>query len=236
VPPRPSSSPAGPGSNPPSRPARSAADDARGYPANADQSGRNQSRWNQDRRGQDGGDQDRRDQDRRDQDRRDQDRRDQDRRDAAAVSEFIERFAGLLFESGVPRMPARVFVALLTSDTGRLSAADLGAILGVSPAAVSGAVRYLVQVGLVTGAGEPGSRRLFYSVPDDVWQHLLSLRTRTMSRWADMLRDGAEVLGSSSPAGERVSESAAYFDFVTTELPGVLARWDEYKARLDHRP
>lgn len=223
--PRSSSSPAGPGSNPPSRPARSAADDARGHPANADQSGRDQSGGNRDGRYQDG----------RNQDGRDQGGRDQGGRDAAAVSEFIEQFAGLLFESGVPRMPARVFVALQTSDTGRLSAADLGAILGVSPAAVSGAVRYLVQVGLVTGAGEPGSRRLFYSVPDNVWQHLLSLRNRTMSRWADMLRDGADVLGSSSPAGERVSESAAYFDFVAAELPGVLARWDEYKARLDHR-
>jgi DNA-binding transcriptional regulator GbsR (MarR family) len=152
-------------------------------------------------------------------------------RDPEAVAEFIERFAGILYESGVPRMPARVFVALLASDSGRLTAADLGASLRVSPAAVSGAVRYLLQVGLVSGAGEPGSRRLSYSVPDDIWQHLLRLRNATMTRWADVLRDGADLLGTDSPAGERVAESARYFEFVATELPAVLARWDEFKAR-----
>lgn len=157
-------------------------------------------------------------------------------RDDKAVSEFVERFAGLLYESGVPRMPARVFVTLLTADADRLTAADLGARLGVSPAAVSGAVRYLIQVGLVSTTGEPGSRRLSYGVPPNVWQHLLSGRNQIMSRWAALLRDGAGLLGPGSPAGERVADSADYFEFVAGELPRVLARWDEYKAEHDRRP
>jgi DNA-binding transcriptional regulator GbsR (MarR family) len=151
-------------------------------------------------------------------------------RDEKAVGQFIERFAGILFESGVPRMPARVFVALLTADSDRLTAADLGAILKVSPAAVSGAVRYLTQVGLVSGAGEPGSRRLSYSVPSDVWEQLLSMGNQRMTRWTAVLRDGVDVLGRDSPAGERVTESVRYFDFIAAELPRVLARWHEYKA------
>jgi DNA-binding transcriptional regulator GbsR (MarR family) len=130
-------------------------------------------------------------------------------------------------------MPARVFVALLSSDSDALSAADLSATLRVSPAAVSGAVRYLLQVGLVSVAGEPGSRRLSYSVPDDVWPHLLTIRNRTMSRWAGILNDGAELLGRDTPAGERVTDSARYFEFVAAELPGVLARWDEFRAESD---
>jgi DNA-binding transcriptional regulator GbsR (MarR family) len=149
------------------------------------------------------------------------------------VGRFIERFAGILFESGVPRMPARVFVALLTADSDRLTAADLGAILKVSPAAVSGAVRYLIQVGLVSGAGEPGSRRLSYSVPPDVWEQLLSMGNQRMSRWTTVLRDGVDVLGSDSPAGERITESVRYFDFIAAELPRVLARWHEHKAVPD---
>jgi predicted transcriptional regulator len=151
-------------------------------------------------------------------------------RDEKAVGEFIEHFAGFLYESGVPRMPARVFVTLLAADADRLTAADLGARLGVSPAAVSGAVRYLIQVGLVIGTGEPGSRRLSYGVPPNVWQHLLSQRNQIMSRWAALLRDGATLLGPGSPAAARVADSAGYFEFVAAELPRVLARWDEYKA------
>ena len=53
---------------------------------------------------------------------------------------YIERFAAVLVAAGFPPMPARVFVALLVTDSGRLSAAELAAMLRISPAAVSGAV------------------------------------------------------------------------------------------------
>jgi DNA-binding transcriptional regulator GbsR (MarR family) len=149
-----------------------------------------------------------------------------------AVSQFTERFAGALTEMGVPRMPARVFVALLTSDAGRLTAAEIGAALQASPAAVSGAVRYLVQIGLVMRASEPGTRRLAYSVPEDVWQHMIAGRNAEMARWARILREGADLL-SDRPAAARVAETAEYFDFVVGELPGVQARWEQYKARQD---
>lgn len=146
-----------------------------------------------------------------------------------AVSQFTERFASALTEMGVPRMPARVFVALLTSDAWP-TAAEIGAALQASPAAVSGAVRYLVQIGLVARASEPGTRRLAYSVPEDVWQHMIEARNAEMARWARILREGADLL-SDSPAGARVAETAEYFDFVVGELPGVQARWEQYRAR-----
>jgi DNA-binding transcriptional regulator GbsR (MarR family) len=150
--------------------------------------------------------------------------------DAAAVQQFIQRFASLLADAGMPRMPARIFVALLTVDTSRLTADELAGLLQVSPAAVSGGVRYLVQVGLVSRETEPGSRRHVYRMPDNVWHEVLRVRDRMMMRWADVMRDGAEVLGAGTPAGERLAESAMYFDFVSKELPAVLDRWAEYKA------
>jgi DNA-binding transcriptional regulator GbsR (MarR family) len=156
-------------------------------------------------------------------------------RDEAAVGQFIERFAALLFESGVPRMPARIFVALLTADAGQLTAAELGEILGVSPAAVSGGVRYLVQVGLVAGSGTPGSRRLYYSVPHDVWHRLLRMRDALMARWTEDLREGARVVGPGTPAGERLTESVEYFEFMAAELPAMLERWDEHRAARERR-
>ena len=39
--------------------------------------------------------------------------------------EYIERFAAVLVAAGFPPMPARVFVALLVTDSGRLSALSL---------------------------------------------------------------------------------------------------------------
>jgi MarR family protein len=148
----------------------------------------------------------------------------------AAVGAFIERFAGLLYEAGMPRMPARVFTALLTAGDGQLTAADLGTALGVSPAAVSGAVRYLAQVGLVATAGEPGSRRLSYSVPGDVWGQLAEARNATLARMSATLLDGAALLGAGTPGGERLAGSARYFDFLLAELADAEQRWREFAA------
>jgi DNA-binding transcriptional regulator GbsR (MarR family) len=62
--------------------------------------------------------------------------------DDPAIARFVERFALTLLKTGLPRMPARVFAALLTAPDGRLTAAELAERLQVSPAAISGAVRY----------------------------------------------------------------------------------------------
>ena len=151
-------------------------------------------------------------------------------RDSAAVRQFIQRFASLLADAGMPRMPARIFVALLTADTSRLTAEELAGLLRVSPAAVSGGVRYLIQVGLVSRETEPGSRRHVYVMPDNVWHEVLRVRDGIMMRWADAMRGGAEVLGAGTPAGTRLAESAMYFEFVSKELPLLLDRWEDYKA------
>jgi len=151
-------------------------------------------------------------------------------RDPVAIGAFIERFAGILYGAGMARMPARVFAALLTADASQLSAADLAAVLGVSPAAVSGAVRYLGQIGLVQAAGEPGSRRLSYSVPDDVWEQLVETRNTLLARLNATLLDGVALLGAGTPAGDRLTRSARYFEFVLDEVALVHDRWREFGA------
>jgi DNA-binding transcriptional regulator GbsR (MarR family) len=151
-------------------------------------------------------------------------------RNGTEVSRFVERFAAMLTDSGIPRMPARVFAALLATDSGRLTAAELAAQLQASPAAVSGGVRYLMGVGMVHREGEPGSRRHHYRVPDHVWDEVVSSRDRMMARWTTMMREGVTLLGADTPAGARLAESAEYFEFVSAEIPRVVARWREHKA------
>ena len=148
----------------------------------------------------------------------------------SAMFGYIERFASVLVAAGFPPMPARVFVALLVTDSGRLTAADLAEVLRVSPAAVSGAVRYLVQLGLVHKERVPGSRRDYYRMPDDVWSDMFRLRDQVMQRWAALVRESIELLGPDTPAGARLAEHATFFEFVSRELPEVLKRRDEYQA------
>ena len=143
---------------------------------------------------------------------------------------YLERFSSVLVAAGIPPMPARVFVALLVAESGRLTAAEVAQTLRISPAAVSGAVRYLIQLGLVHKERVPGSRRDYYRMPDDVWNDMFRLRDQVMQRWEALIREGIELLGPGTPAGGRLAEHAMFFEFVSRELPEVLKRCAEYQA------
>jgi DNA-binding transcriptional ArsR family regulator len=146
-------------------------------------------------------------------------------RDDEAVSRFVGRFAMTLEESGVPRMPSRVFVTLLATDSGALTAAELAERLQVSPAAISGAVRYLIQVDLITRERDPGSRRDRYRVFDDAWYEATVRRERLLLRWEDSAREGVAALGPSTPAGARMVETVAFFQFLRREMAALQERW-----------
>jgi DNA-binding transcriptional regulator GbsR (MarR family) len=141
------------------------------------------------------------------------------------IAQFVERFGATLEEGGVPRMPARVFAALLVTDSGRLTAAELAEQLRISPAAVSGAVRYLTQVGLVAREREAGSRRDVYALHHEVWYEAIVNREPLLSRWRRSLEEGVEAVGADTPAGRRLAESADFFSFLIAEMPAMLARW-----------
>ncbi len=154
-----------------------------------------------------------------------------DGRDEEAVMRFVERFALTFSEAGVPRMPARVFVALLVSDDGRLTAAELAEMLRVSPAAVSNAVRYLQQVGLVAREREPGERRDHYRVHGgDTWYEVIIRRDRMLMRWQEDLREGVEVVGADTPAGKRLEETRRFYEFVHEELPALMEKWRKLRS------
>ncbi|MGW4565934.1 GbsR/MarR family transcriptional regulator [Streptomyces sp. NPDC004561] len=152
-------------------------------------------------------------------------------RDPETVSQFVERFAAQLVEAGVPRMPARVFAALLASDNGALTSAELGDQLRISPAAVSGAVRYLAQVHLVSREREPGSRRERYRVHSDQWYEALTNREAIIKRWEEALREGVTSLGPDTPAGRRLAQTLDFFEFVERDVAEMMERWRSYRER-----
>ncbi|WDV53358.1 MarR family transcriptional regulator [Streptomyces coeruleorubidus] len=152
-------------------------------------------------------------------------------RNAQAVSRFVESFAAQLVEAGMPRMPARVFAALLSSDEGSMTSAGLGEQLRISPAAVSGAVRYLAQTHMVSREREPGSRRERYRVHGDQWYEALTNRDAVLKRWEAALREGVTSLGADTPAGRRMSETLAFFEFLESELAELMERWRVHREK-----
>ena len=143
------------------------------------------------------------------------------------LSDFIERFSAVLITAGFPPMPARVFAALVVTEEGRLTSAELTETLQISPAAVSGAVRYLGGLGLLLRERIPGSRRERYRLPDDIWQRVMRSQTQVLHQWAALLKEGVDLVGEDTAAGQRMTSHADFFSFLSAEIPAVYARWEE---------
>lgn len=143
------------------------------------------------------------------------------------VAAFVERFASQLTDAGMQRMASRVFACLLVSDDGALNAAELGQRLDVSPAAISGAVRYLSRVHMLTRERQPGSRREIYRLRPNVWYETTLNREAMLTQWQTTLIDGAQVAGEDSPAGRRLTEAADFMAFLSEETAGILKRWQQ---------
>jgi DNA-binding transcriptional regulator GbsR (MarR family) len=147
------------------------------------------------------------------------------------VARFVERFGLRFSEAGVPRMPARVFAALLVADDGRHTAAELAETLRISPAAVSNAVRYLEQAKLVEREREPGERRDHYRVlSGDTWYEVSYRRDEMLLRWQEELREGIEAVGADTPAGKRLEETRRFYEFIHRELPLLLEKWRKLRS------
>ena len=63
-------------------------------------------------------------------------------------------------------------------------------------------------------------------MPLDIWHTMMRMRDQVLSRWSAMLKEGIALVGPASPAGARLTQHAVFFEFITAELPAVLARWD----------
>ena len=150
---------------------------------------------------------------------------------AEAISQFVERFASVLTNSGVPSMSARVMGRMLVSPNGTLTAAELAEALKISQPAVSGAVRQLLQVGFISRERLPGSRKDHYRIRDDVFTVIFQRRNDAIVEWETSARSGVDLFGPDTEVGRRLAEAADFFAFLHTDLAKMLDHW-----RAEHPP
>ncbi len=149
--------------------------------------------------------------------------------DADPFDDFIERSSSELAAQGFPRMPARVLMALTATDDGKATSEELVARLKASPAAISGAVKYLGVVGFVRNTTIPGTRRHVYSLGDTPWYASSFTRTQIYTQLANSLLAPIEGLPD-SPARRRIEEVADFYRFMQERLPSLLEEWEERQA------
>lgn len=146
-------------------------------------------------------------------------------RDEEQVRVFVENMALFLADWGFPRMPARVLMTLMAADKERLTAGELAQRLGVSAAAISGAVRYLQQLQLVVRTAVPGSRSDAYEVPENCWFAAAIVKGGLYRKLADLADQGAQAVGDEGSGARRISEMRDFFLFLDREVGALLNRW-----------
>ncbi|MEV4178004.1 helix-turn-helix domain-containing protein, partial [Nonomuraea sp. NPDC049709] len=144
-------------------------------------------------------------------------------RDPEAVRDFERRFAGMMIQTGVPAMVARVLATLFTADAGSCTAAELAALLQVSPASISKAVGWLAARGLIRR--ERDGRRERYLVDDHIWYRTWQASIQSMTMWRDFSQEGAELLGDNSPAGARLRTTSQVFQVLAHDMAESAEHW-----------
>ncbi|MFP3467311.1 GbsR/MarR family transcriptional regulator [Leifsonia sp. SIMBA_070] len=149
--------------------------------------------------------------------------------DETALAEVMEHSAAVLTAAGFPKMPARVLMALTVTEAPGLTAAELAQRLEVSPAAISGAVRYLQTLGIIRRLAQTGSRRDRYEIPSD-WYALMVRNSPIYGVLADQAEAGLAAVGDpASPATERLRDMAGFYRFIQGRLPEIIAEWEQVR-------
>jgi DNA-binding transcriptional regulator GbsR (MarR family) len=147
--------------------------------------------------------------------------------------DFVERMGGALTDAGLPRLPSRVFAALLVDDDGRMTSVELAAALGVSAGGVSGAVNYLAQIRMLRRERERGSRRDVYVVDDDAWHEAMMRKEQTYAPMLAALAAAEESLGPGHPARRRLVLTREFLVFMDREMDSLAERWNERRAEIE---
>jgi len=149
-----------------------------------------------------------------------------------ALLEYVEQFAAILIASGMQRMSARVFSYILVDDAENYTAAEVAEGIGISLAAVSGAVRELTTAGLLTKGRRPSTRADVYRLyDDDIWGSIMLDRTPIIDRYLETAIYGIETLPE-GPGRDRLVQTAAFMEFMKTEMSAMRRLWLERRDEL----
>ncbi|WP_148573296.1 GbsR/MarR family transcriptional regulator [Nocardioides caldifontis] len=150
----------------------------------------------------------------------------------------VERFGQSLERAGMPRMASRVFAYVLAEDRESYTARELAEGLQVSPAAISGAVGYLVNTRLLVKERAVGRRGDLFRTPEgDIWATFINAEVSIMEHFVTAVDEAIAILDDDGPGARRLQETRDFFAFVKQDMGAMVDRWQAYRDRRgDGRP
>ncbi|RLK46700.1 GbsR/MarR family transcriptional regulator [Microbacterium telephonicum] len=153
-----------------------------------------------------------------------------DREDGHPGAGPAEQAAAMMTAAGMARMPARVMMALVGSPDAGYTAAELADRLGVSPAAVSGAVRYLQSMRMIDRLSRAGDRRDRYDLADDAWHGVVAGNAPMYVRLADLMDAIADENADAPASVHRARETASFLRYLAERMPQLADEWRAQRA------
>lgn len=147
------------------------------------------------------------------------------------TADLAARAATEFAANGFPAMPARVIMALTVNEAGQLTAEELAEQLSASPAAISGAVRYLSTLGFLRASTLPKSRRHLYMLPPTPWYTSTLSKPGSYRNITELLASGATQLTEGSAARARIEEMVDFFSFIERRMPELLDEWNDSRSQ-----
>ncbi|WP_258185827.1 ATP-binding cassette domain-containing protein [Microbacterium sp. PAMC22086] len=135
--------------------------------------------------------------------------------------------------SEVEQLCDRVMMALIAAPAGGYTASQLGERLGVSAAAVSGAVRYLQQLHFVQRRSRPGERRDRYEFVHDPFTTSIAGNMPVYFRLSAYIDDIAAAHTDDQGAHDRAVELAEFFRFLSARMLQIVDDWHEQRRETD---
>ena len=144
---------------------------------------------------------------------------------------FIEE-SGMFFENiGMTRIAGRIIGYLMVTDKEMISFDELTQVLQASKSSISTNVRALIQTRFIKAISQPGDRKTYYVLSSDInWGDYIRKRAYELDRLRGLLQKGLDLRSNKHDKSSRwLEEAVEFYAWLTSELPKILDRWDQYK-------
>lgn len=139
---------------------------------------------------------------------------------------YVERWAMLFEEAGLPRSAGRIWARLLICEPEHQSLSRLCEALELSKGTVSTSTRLLEGQGLLERAPVAGSREAHYRIPADAFEELMRRKLEVTVAWRRLAAEGAHRAREDVTVPvDRLRRLRDFYEFIEDRQRAILEEW-----------
>ncbi|AWT37579.1 hypothetical protein GCM10008956_11710 [Deinococcus arenae] len=143
----------------------------------------------------------------------------------SAEQRYIDDFALVYENAGLPRIAGRVLGYLMICTPHAQSAQQLATALNASRASISTMTRLLTTLELIERVAQRGRQPDLYRIREGAWTQLLQRRLTHLSPFTQLAENGLQLLEGAAPADrQRLEEMRDLYHFFEEEMAALIER------------